>query len=99
MQYIQHELWRVQHNNGDEEQSPFDNSGMSYIADTFEVEAYSWDETYNQPYNFKWKDLEISWYKYLGRGMSMNRETSPDEIVKMMNECLSSIRDTEKELF
>lgn len=44
-----------------------------------------------QLYNFKWNDFEVSWYKYLGRGMSMNREIKSKELNKMLSECLSSL--------
>lgn len=73
--------------------SPFSNTGNSYKCDVFEVEAYSWNEDIEQPYNFKWKDLEVSWYKYLGRGMSMNRETSPKEVKQLLQECLDVIKE------
>lgn len=72
--------------------SPFGNTGNSFKNDVFEVQAYSWDEDTEQPYNFKWKDLEISWYKYLGRGMSMNQEFNLVKATQMLEECLASIR-------
>ena len=71
--------------------SPFSNTGNKYENEVFTAEAYSWDEETKQPFNFKWKDLEISWYKYLGRGTTLNRELTSDEGVKMLNECLESI--------
>lgn len=48
-----------------------------------------------QTYNFKWKDFEVSWYKYLGRGMSMNREIDGKELYIMLSECLDSLRNKE----
>ncbi len=71
--------------------SPFGNYGSKWKCDTFEVEAYSWNEEYDQPYNFKWRDIEISWYKYLGRGMSVNREVSFEEVTQMVKECLDDL--------
>lgn len=95
---IDNELDRVMWNTTQEEwPSPFQNTGNGYKNDTFEVEAYSWDEEYEQPYNFKWKDLEVSWYKHMRRGASMNRETSPAEIAEMLVECLESLSAYEKE--
>ena len=77
--------------------SPFDNTGNSYKNDTFEVEAYSWDDDYEQPYNFKYKDIEISWYKYLGRDMTINKKVTPDEAIKMFDDCINSLQNIDKE--
>jgi len=44
-----------------------------------------------QEYNFKWRDIEVSWYKYLGRGMSVNRKVSPQESSELINECMKSL--------
>lgn len=71
--------------------NPFSNSGSKYKNDVFEVEAYSWDEEYEQPYNFKYKDIKISWYKYLGRDTTVNKEISYEECQEMENNCLKSI--------
>lgn len=76
--------------------SPFANTGNSFKNDTFEVEAYSWNEEYDQPYNFKWKDVEISWYKWHGRGTSVNQELSPERISEMLNDCLYSLGKMEE---
>ena len=66
--------------------SPFKN-------DIFEVQAYSWDDEVHQPYNFKCDDIEISWYKYLGRDTTINGEYEPQKIIDMFNKCLQSILD------
>ena len=96
---IESELERVQWNiHQVEYRSPFSNTGNKYKNDTFEVEAYDWDEERDQPYNFKWKDFEIGWYKYCGRGMSMSREITPDEGVQMLNECLRSVREQDRDI-
>lgn len=90
--------------------TPFDNSGLKFKNDVFEVNAYDWSECKcnecwengwskelckcgwsPQEYNFKWRDFEVSWYKYLGRGMSQNRPISKSELTQMLNECLNSI--------
>lgn len=73
--------------------NPFGNSGETWECDEFKVEAYSWNDEYNQPYNFKWKDIEVSWYKYIGRGMSQNRQISAEEIGTMLNACLGALKD------
>jgi hypothetical protein len=98
LEYINIELKRVMWNiNQEKYSSPFENTGNHYKNKIFEVYAYSWDDTIEQPYNFKWKDLEISWYKYLGRGISINRLATNDEINQMLNECIESLREDEKE--
>ena len=76
--------------------SPFSNSGNSFKCDTFEVHAYSWSDE-EQPYNFKWGDVEISWYKYLGRGMSANKDLTPDTVSNMLNDCIDAMRRYEVE--
>jgi hypothetical protein len=70
--------------------SPFGNTGTSFKCDTFEVHAYSWGDD-DQPFNFKWRDIEISWYKYLGRGMSANTDIAPDLAAEMLNDCLLAL--------
>lgn len=98
LRMIREELDRIMWNiNQKEMPSPFDNTGARWKCDEFEVEAYSWDEDYNQPYNFKWKDIEISWYKYMNRGMSCNQELTPDKASKMLNACLKALLKYEKE--
>lgn len=81
------QLW----NKYQKELDPFENS-EKYKNDTFTVEAYSWDEDYEQPFNFKWKDYELSWYKHFGRSMSANRNLSPEEANEMLEDCLDSIK-------
>lgn len=75
--------------------SPFDNTGRRFDCKVFSAHAYSWDDTEVQRWNFKWRDVEISWYKYLGRGMSANMvlADSPDA---MLRECMEALRQ-EKE--
>lgn len=75
---IDDELSRVMWNvNQEEYASPFSNSGNRFECDTFKVHAYDWGSD-DQPWNFAWRDLRVSWYKYMGRGMSANMEVSPD---------------------
>ena len=76
----------------DLEGDPFGNSGADFKCSVFEVNSYSWNEDVEQPYNFRWRDLEVSWYKYFGRGMSVNRAPKVREIIKMVHECLDVLR-------
>lgn len=94
---ISNELERVMWNNNQKEyNSPMDNTGEQFKNDTFEANAYSWNDEVDQPYNFKYKDIEISWYKYLGRGMSVNKPITEKQAVKMFDDCIASIRKMEK---
>lgn len=96
---IDSELSRVMWNVHQEEwDSPFQNTGNSYKNDTFELEAYSWDDETPQPFNFKWKDIQISWYKHCGRGMSINKKVTHKEGEQLLNECLKSIRKQDPDL-
>lgn len=97
LRLIERELGHVMWNRHQTEyESPFGNTGNRFKNDVFEVQAYSWNEE-EQKYNFKWRDIEISWYKYLARGLSSNKDLKPDEIARMLNECLDSLRLFEEE--
>ena len=83
-------MWNIHQ---EEYHSPFENTANSFKNDVFEVQAYSWDDEVHQPYNFKCDDIEISWYKYLGRDTTINNEYEPQVIIDMFNKCLQSILD------
>lgn len=72
--------------------SPFANTGNKFHCNTFMVEAYSWDEEAAQPWNFKYRDVEVRWYKYLGSDMSVNRDLSTREIEEMLDRCYLAIQ-------
>ena len=81
------------YNNPEEDYvSPFENTGDSFKNDVFEVNAYYWgdDKKEMEKPNFKYKNIEISWYKYLGRGMDIP-ELTYEELDDMLNECLKSL--------
>jgi len=88
LEKIAEELERISRGN----QTPFDNSGEHFQNQIFEADAYSWS-TDDQQYNFKWRDFEVSWYKCLGRGMSMNRDITEEETKKMLEGCLKSLQE------
>lgn len=99
LEAVREELERVSWNKKQEDPGdPFGNTGGSYKNGVFEVQAYSWDESKEQPYNFKYGDFEVSWYKYLGRGTSTNKEISPEEVEGMLDACLDSVRKEDVEL-
>lgn len=99
LEMIRNEVGRVEWNRQQKEFDPFGNTGAKYKTDLYEVEAYCWDDEIEQPWNFKWRDLEVSWYKYLHRGMSMNRETTPDECSVMLDECLAATKANDPPLY
>lgn len=74
----------------EEYHSPFRNYGTSYKNNVFEVNAYNWGDEGNIKPNFKYKNIEIYWYKYLGRGMEFP-EIECDDLCIMLEECLESL--------
>ena len=91
---LDNQLDRVMWNNTQKEySSPFENTSNSFKNNVFEVQAYDWNDDVEQPYNFKCDDIEISWYKYLGRDTTINGEYKPQKIIDMFNKCLQSILD------
>lgn len=95
--------WNVYQKEYDD--TPFQNTGNieGFKTDIFEVHAYDWnwdwDDECNrpQPINFKWRDLEITWYKWYRRGLNTNRPITHDELALMLDECLESLRKWEEE--
>jgi len=73
-------------------ESPFYNTGNVFECDTFKVHAYSWSDD-EQPWNFLWKDIEISWYKCCGRGASSSKKITADMASEMLDDCLRAVRN------
>lgn len=79
--------------------SPFGNTGARFQCDVFKVDAYGWGlgdkdpEMHDdaQTWNFKWQDVEISWYKHSQRGLSANIELTPDRAAEMLADCLVAV--------
>lgn len=78
--------------------NPCDNTGEIFETETFVIEAFNWNEEIDQPYNFKYKDVEISWYKRLGRDTTINGNYSATQIIEMYNKCIEAIDKYEAEL-
>lgn len=97
---LEDELARAQWNvNQEEYDSPFQNTSNEFKTDTFEVKAYYWgddEEEIDKP-NFKCKDVEIIWYKRLGRGTYINKRVSRRKMEKLYLKCLISIENWERE--
>jgi hypothetical protein len=97
---IQRKLDIVMCNRSQEEyNSPFANTGNHFYHALvpFEVDAYSWDETSEQDYNFKWRDIRISWYKYLGRLTYVNVELTSVQIEELLKDCLAGLNKFNEE--
>jgi len=98
--YIEEQFCRVRGNiDGHPVNSPFANSGERFENEVFTVDAYSWDDEEEQQWNFKWRDLRVSWYKHLRRGTSVNRVPTHEEAVAMLNECIESLLAEERAYF
>ncbi len=73
-----------------DEDNPFSNTGAEYKGKKFKIYAYSWSNA-EQPFNFSWRDIRISWYKYFGRGTIINREMTKKEISEMIQEYIDEL--------
>lgn len=71
---------------------PFDNSGATFETDGIAINAYSWGDSTEQPWNLKCGDVEVSWYKHSWRGLSVNRAISNDDIAALLDEALAALR-------
>ena len=65
------------------------------MSDTFGCWDNVWTSFTEQEWNFRWGDVRISWYKWLGRGTTINRPVDYATGVRMLDECLASIRAME----
>lgn len=63
------------------------NNGM------FSFKPYYWgdDEEESEKPNFKFQDLEIRWYKYIGRGMVVNRTICFDCFLNIFMRCIKCL--------
>ncbi len=93
--YILHEIARVYGNINQESWS------IKYTSDPgipgLEVRAYYWGADADEAAkpNFVFRDVEIRWYKYTGRGMSCIHDLSPEKWIEWFDACLQAIRDHE----
>ena len=91
LRHLGHEVWIYTNNTRQDGIDPTENSGSEFTNDTFGMRAYDWSEPEEYLPNFKYKDFEVEWYKYLSRGMKTNRDITPDEINSMLVDCLKSL--------
>lgn len=62
-------------------------TGGCYHGTAFQVSHSS------HAWNFKWKDIEVSWHPCLGHNMSINRKVSKEEIAELLEECLTELNN------
>lgn len=81
------------------EYNPFQNTGnvAGIKTSAFEAHSFDWSDSL-QPFNFKYKNIEISWYKYLGRGMTISCPVTRAESSTMIKECLKSLDEFEAKI-
>lgn len=92
LRYLRHELSRVLWNRLQQEADcPFGNTGATFDTEGLSVHAYSWVDD-DQPWNLKCGDIEVSWYKYLSRGLSVNKPLTNDEVSQFLERALAIIR-------
>lgn len=61
-----------------------------YEEDAETYDGWGDDEEEMKKPNFRYKNIEISWYKYLGRGMDIP-EMTYEELDEMLNDCIKSL--------
>lgn len=74
-----------------------DRYGVLIDNDTFSMHPFCWCEKETCPYcgkenqpNFHYKptDFKVWWYKYIGRGMEMNKNITSADCALMLSACL-----------
>ena len=97
---LEAEMDRLYFNKNQKEMiSPFQNTGAEYSNDTFSVRAYNWDDENDCSPNFKYKDLQIWWYKHAHRGVEWLYKNERNSIVpseflnQMLKDCIESISE------
>ena len=81
-----------------------DKYGTNIKTDTFMMHRHCWCESDNCPWcwdeeehgeqkpNFHYEptDFRVTWYKYIGRGMTMNRPISIEECSRILADCIKT---------
>lgn len=94
--YIQHRLDAL-YADDPEWESPFGNNGcVPYDFGAFQVEGYDWNEDRVQPWNFKCGPVEVSWYKWFARDVSVNFDLTADQTEGMLVRCMEAIAEFER---
>lgn len=104
---LENEIQRVEFNRRQKTfESPlssgaFNLTEMIYKNKVFQIHAYYWGENRRlkaRP-NFKCGKFEVFWYKYMGRGMTMNQNVDANQFFRIIEKCMKYLRDTDKAEF
>lgn len=57
------------------------------------MRAFYWgdDELIDLP-NFQVDDIKVRWYKWVGRGMTINKEIEKEEWFDLIDQCIESLK-------
>jgi len=75
-----------------------DKYGVNVETPIFSMHKFCWCDSENCPwcaedpaphFHYKPTDFKVSWYKYIGRGMEMNRQVSAQECAEILSACLA----------
>ena len=96
---IENRLDTIMYNiNQEEYDNPFRNTANKFrIKGKMRVRAYNWNDDIEQKYNFKYGNIKISWYKYLGRDTTINGEYNYDIMINMYNDCIDALNKFERQ--
>ena len=97
--YLAREIERVEWNITQKKyEAPVANNGGFYKTEVFTIRAYNWKENPDRLPNFRCGSFCVYWYKYLGRGMSMNKAIDANEFFQLIDKCFESVRKKERRL-
>lgn len=71
--------------------SPFENTSCVHQGRCFTVYSHQMSSEMKPLYNFKYKNIEITWDKCLGNNTIINGEYSNEEIINMYNDIINEI--------
>jgi hypothetical protein len=77
--------------------APTGNNGAECSTGIFDMRAYCWNEESPKASlpNFHCRDFKVYWYKYLGRGMTMNKDIDANEFFEIIDDCIDSLHNLE----
>lgn len=93
--YIFEEIERVYWNKNQKEWVKYEDPGFKGL----EIRGYYWGDNKRESGkpNFRWNGVELRWYKYFGRSMTVNVSMTEKQWVEWFNDCLGYIRKNENE--
>jgi hypothetical protein len=78
--------------------NPCGNTGAEFSNSVFTLRAYDWSENPDNEVNFKFGDIEVRWYKHIGRGCVGNKAAAKmtlSEAIDMLYVCYNSLQEKE----